>query len=109
MAKKFKTTEAKLNYLIAKVESIDRAVHPPFYKSLISWVFSNLWTFIFLALIGYVLWQVWEVVQSLQMAVSDVETKINGVKTSITDQFSTVSETLKPFKNINLEKWKFWE
>ncbi len=109
MARKPKTVEQKLDYIMSRLEDIDRAVHPPFYKSLISWIFSNLWTFIFLAIIGYVLWQVWEIVQAIQTSLDAVNQQINGVKTSISDQFSTVKETLAPFQNVRFDQWKFWE
>ncbi len=106
----------KINYLISKIEkleikvnAIDKTINPPFWKKFLSWFFSNFWTLLFLAVIGYFLWQVWEVVQTLQEGLNQVELKISGVKTSVSTQLQNFSEILEPLRKINLEKLKFWK
>jgi len=117
------TDSEKINYLVSKteklekiiikiegkVEAIDATINPPLWKKCVYWFLHNFWTLLFLSVIGYLLWQVWEVVQILQDQFNQVELKITGVKDSIDSQLEKFSEKLEILKHIDFEKLKFWK
>ncbi len=104
--------DQKIEYLIQKVEAIDRTVNPPLWKQIIQWLLSNFWTLLFLFIISYFLWQVWEVVQAVQAQVDALNTRVSGIKESVSDSLKPVSEGIDSVKNslqkIDLENVKFW-
>lgn len=99
------TLEEKIDYLTSKVEQIDKTVNPPFWKKLINWVVNNFWTLVFLMIIGYFVWQIWEVVQAVQQGVEVVNIKISDAKTSFSDAIEPIKQQLS---ELDLERLKFW-
>ena len=107
--KKALTDSQKLDYLMNKVAEIDKAVNPPFWKKLLTWFINHFWTLLFLAVIGYFMWQVWEIVQAVQAQVNAVQTQVDIFKNGVTNQFSVVGEAIDQIKNFEVQDLKFWE
>lgn len=103
------TDSQKIDYLIAKVEQIDRTINPPFWKQLLIWFLNHFWTLLFLAIIGYFMWQVWEVVQAVQAQVDAVQAQVVGVKDGVNAQFKSLGQALSSIKDFNIGSLKFWE
>ncbi|NCP67168.1 hypothetical protein GW756_03115 [bacterium] len=103
------TDSQKIDYLIKKIEQIDRTVNPPFWKTFLYWFLANFWTLLFLAIIGYFLWQVWEMVQAVQAQVDAVQNQVNGFKLSVSNQFKGLGEALGSIKDFDISRFKFWE
>lgn len=103
------TDSQKLDYLMAKVEQIDRAVNPPLWKVLITWFVNHFWTLLLLGILGYFTWQVWEVVQAVQAQVDAVQTQVTGVKLGVQEQFKSLGEALSSVKAFDVSRLKFWE
>lgn len=90
-----KTTDKEtLQAILERLERIEKKVDPPLWRSLLSWVFSNFFTLLALVLIGYVLWQLWAVVITLQEGFDHLQIM--------------VSENVEQAKT-GLESLKFWE
>ena len=94
---------------MTKVEQIDRAVNPPLWKVLITWFFNHFWTLLFLAILAYFLWQVWEVVQAVQAQVNAVQSQVDTFKTGVSSQFAGVKEAIEQIRNFEVKDLKFWE
>jgi len=103
------TDSEKIDYLINQVERIDRAVNPPVWKSSLRWFATNFWTLLFLAIIGYFLWQVWEVVQAVQTKVITLQTQVDGMKLGVAEQFKSLGQALSSVKEFDVNQLKFWE
>jgi len=103
------TDSQKIDYLIKKVEAIDKTVNPPFWKKFLTWFISNFWTLLALAIIGYFLWQVWEMVQAVQAQIEAVKDQVDGFKISVGDQFKGMGQALGSIKDFDVSRFKFWE
>ena len=103
------TDSQKIDYLIKKVEQIDKTVNPPFWKTFLKWFIDNFWTLLSLAVIAYFLWQVWEMVQAVQAQIDAVKTQVDGFKLSVSDQFRGMGEAMGSITNFDVSRFKFWE
>lgn len=103
------TDSQKIDYLIKKVNQIERIVNPPLWETLLKWFIANFWTLLFLVLIGYFLWQVWELVQAVQAQVFAVQSQIDNFKLSVLNQFKGFGEALGSLKEFDMSRLKFWE
>ena len=103
------TDSEKIDYLIKKIDQIDRAVNPPLWKATIKWFINNFWTLLGLAIIGYFLWQVWEAVQYVQSGLTAVELKLETMKSGVSEQFKSLGEALSRVKEFDLDSFKFWD
>ena len=79
------TPDEKIDYLLQKVEQIDRTVNPPFWKTLLRWIWNHLLTLVILGIIAYLVWEIWGIVQDLILQVDAVQSQFSDIKTSITD------------------------
>lgn len=106
------TQDQKIDYLIKKIDELETQLNPPVWKKLISWFFTHIWTLLFLAIIGYFMWQIWEMVQAVQAAIDSVSHQVTSVKTSVSDSLAPVNQSLDSVKEklqgLSLEKVKFW-
>ena len=103
------TDSQKIDYLVKKVEEIDKAVNPPFWKTFLKWFIFNFWTLLSLAVIAYFLWQVWEMVQAVQTQIDSVKGQVDGLKNSVGDQFKGMGEAMGSVKDFDVSRFKFWE
>lgn len=103
------TDSQKIDYLIKKVEQIDRTVNPPFWKTFLHWFLANFWTLLALAVIAYFLWQVWEMVQAVQTQIKSVKIQMDGFKISVGDQFQGMGGAMGSVKDLDLSRFKFWD
>ncbi len=103
------TDSEKIDYLIKKIDQIDKTINPPLWKSLLKWFISHFWTLLALAVVAYFLWQVWEMVQAVQAQVDSVKNQVDGFKVSVGDQFKGLGEAMGSIKNFDINQFKFWE
>ena len=103
------STEEKIDYLIKKIEQIDKTVNPPFWKTFLKWFLSHFWTWLILGVLAYFMWQVWEMVQAVQAQIDAVTTSMDSFKVSVGDQFKGLGEALDSITNFDINQLKFWE
>lgn len=103
------TDSQKIDYLIKKVEEIDKTVNPPFWKTFLKWFISHFWTWVILAVLAYFMWQVWEMVQAVQAQIDAVKSSMDGFKVSVSDQFKGLGEAMGSITNFDVSRFKFWE
>lgn len=103
------TDSEKIDYLIKKVDQIDRTINPPLWKALLTWFLNHFWTLLFLAILAYFLWQVWEAVQYVQSGLSAVELKLENMKSGVSAQFQSLGEALSSVKEFDVSRLKFWD
>lgn len=103
------TDSEKIDYLIKKIDQIDKTINPPFWKTFLKWFIANFWTLLALAIIGYFLWQVWEMVQAVQTQIDSVKGQVDGLKNSVSDQFKGMGEAMGSVKDFDVSRFKFWE
>jgi predicted negative regulator of RcsB-dependent stress response len=103
------TDSQKIDYLIKKVNEIDKTINPPFWKTFLKWFIANFWTLLSLAIIGYFLWQVWEMVQAVQAQIDSVKGQVDGLRGAVSAQFKGMGEALGSLPSIDINRFKFWE
>ena len=100
------TESEKIDYLIKKVDQIERQLNPPFWKKCVHWFFAHFWTLLLLGILGYFMWQIWEIVQGVQQSIQGFENRFGDFKMAIEAQVQKISDQAAA---LNLDKIKFWE
>lgn len=102
------TDSMKLNYLIEKIERIDRRVNPPLWKRMLYWAQSH-WI-ILLSLIGILttLINFWHEIQALIAFVQKVSDSVDALK-NVGGQVGSGINTTKDTVIDTVKSWKFWE
>ncbi len=96
----------KINYLITKIDQIEKQLNPPLWRKFLSWFFAHFWTLLILAIMGYFMWQVWEIVQHVQDTINGFENRFTDFRVAIEAQIQKLQDQASQF---GIDKIKFWE
>jgi len=88
------TPVEKLDYLIKKVEALDRTINPPAWKNAMHWGFNHFWTILAIGSLAYFVWQIWDLIQAMQANLNDLGIKVADIKDLFLSQ---------------VDKLKFWK
>jgi len=102
------TDSQKLNYLVEKVDKLDRAINPPWHKRLLKWSASH-WIIV-LSLFGILwgMWQMWDEIQMLIRFVTAINDSVESVKSTMSG-FGDTTGQVKDTVTDTIKSWKFWE
>ena len=106
------TDSQKIDYLITKIDKLDKAINPPWWKRGVKWS-ANHWIFVvgFVSM-GWALWHMWDEIQMLIKFVQGINESMESVKSSvsgITDTTGKVTNTITDTVKDTFKGWNFWE
>jgi hypothetical protein len=88
------STEEKIDFLIEKVQRIDRTVNPPLWKVIGKWCLLHIPLLIGLGLVAYMIWIMRDEIRAMIVLAQQVETQYSEMKTLYGEIQQTV-ESLK--------------
>lgn len=96
-------TEAeRWEYVMQKLDRIDRTLNPPMWKSGLHWIFNH-WVLITgLLALGYGLWQIWTVVQVSLDFLQSLTDSMSRFGTNVTTPVKNLIE------DVDLDTFRFW-
>lgn len=98
----------KLDYLIGKVDKLDRAINPPWHKKLLKWCASHWIIVLSLLAILWGMWQMWDEIQMLIRFVTQINDSVEGMKSTFSG-FKTGAGDVADTVKDTFKGWKFWE
>ena len=89
-----KNQQQQLDEILRRLEKIEEALNPPFWKRLSNWIGNHFFTLAALFIVGCFLWELWMVVAHLQNGFNTFQVNISHGLERLT---------------TNLQDLKFWE
>lgn len=86
--------EEKIDFLIEKVQKIERTVNPPLWKVLGKWALAHIPLLIAIGLLGYAIWVLRDEIQTMMVISERVQTEYTEIKSL----YGEIKETVQSLK-----------
>jgi hypothetical protein len=91
-------SDEKLDRIIELLEKIEKqSAPPPFWRTLLAWVFQHFFTLLALAVLAYVTWEIWGVVNALSETVENATESFGEYTDSVSSFTENALQNVKDF------------
>lgn len=89
------SSDKKLSVLFTELQYIKKQIHTPWWRRMLNWFVANFFQLLALAVLLFLTWQVWLVVQYVDQKVDHIATTYHQTKDSVQDTWQGVGDKIR--------------